>query len=54
MQGIEDGFALLEAFEYGPYPVVDKVLQSKGTFVTVIFNRVLERMLSYHCPHENH
>ena len=25
VQGIEDGFALLEAFEYGPYPVVDKV-----------------------------
>ena len=26
VQGIEDGFALLEAFDYGPYPVVDKVL----------------------------
>ena len=25
VQGIEDGFALLEAFDYGPYPVVDKV-----------------------------
>jgi len=26
LQGIEDGFALLEAFDYGPYPVVDKSL----------------------------
>ena len=29
-QGIEDGFALLEAFDYGPYPVVDKVLIGGG------------------------
>ena len=54
MQGIEDGFALLEAFDYGPYPVVDKVLQSKGTFVTAIVVRVLEMMLSFHCPHEKY
>ena len=54
MQGIEDGFALLEAFDYGPYPVVDKVLQSKRTFVTAIVVRVLERMLSFHRPHEKY
>ena len=54
LQGIEDGFALLEAFDYGPYPVVDKVLQSKRTFVTAIVVRVLEMMLSFHCPHEKY
>ena len=36
MQGIEDGFALLEAFDYGPYPVVDKVL-TRETFVITIW-----------------
>ena len=35
-QGIEDGFALLEAFDYGPYPVVDKVL-TRTTFVITIW-----------------
>ena len=25
LQGIEDGFIIQDAFDYGPYPVVDKV-----------------------------
>ena len=54
-QGIEDGFALLEAFDYGPYPVVDKVLQFKSIVIVFVFSfRVLERMLSFHCPHEKY
>ena len=34
VQGIEDGFALLEAFDYGPYPVVDKVLLIIDSIIT--------------------
>ena len=37
-QGIEDGFALLEAFDYGPYPVVDKVT-TRGTFAILMWFR---------------
>ena len=36
VQGIEDGFALLEAFDYGPYPVVDKVT-TRTTFAVLIW-----------------
>ena len=35
VQGIEDSFALLDAFDYGSYPVVDKVL-TRETFVITI------------------